>query len=434
MAAHIQDKVYWVEEAGLPLALPHAPLPSTADVVIVGGGYTGLSAARELARAGSRVVVCEARTLGWGASSRNGGQVLTGTKLSASGLLKRFGAETGKAMWRASMQAITYIENIIAEEQIGCDFARSGHAELAFKPAHANHFAHEADVLAKYFDHSVTLLSKAQLAGEIGSDSYYGGLLDPRSAGLHPGRYVAGLIRACARAGVTLCENSEIQAITRGGAGFRVRTAHGELSCAHVLIASNGYTGGAVPWLQRRIVPVGSYIIATAPFDEALARQLSPHNRMFYDSKNYLYYWRLTRDARGFRMIFGGRAEFTPPTPDSTQKSVAALRAGLLYVYPQLSTLPIDYVWGGTLGFSFDLLPHAGRTDDGLHYALGCGGHGVAMLSYLGACSARRMLGHSVADPTFALPFPGAPLGLYNGTPWFLPLAGAYYKAKDALS
>jgi glycine/D-amino acid oxidase-like deaminating enzyme len=198
-----------------------------------------------------------------------------------------------------------------------------------------------------------------------------------------------------------------------------------------VLIATNGYTDRLVPWLQRRVIPIGSYIIATEPLPAELAARLSPKQRMMFDTKHFLYYFRLSADNR---LIFGGRASFTPDTPYTVRESAAILRRGMLKVYPQLGGVRITHAWGGTLGFTFDLLPHAGQTPEGLHYALGCGGHGVAMLSYLGACVARQMSGEVVDNPLFKLPFPTAPAGLYRGKPWFLPLAGLYYRVLDLIS
>jgi glycine/D-amino acid oxidase-like deaminating enzyme len=433
MFERLQERCYWGESAAIPTFNTDRAIPERVDVAIVGGGYTGLSAARELARRGASVAVFEANTFGWGASSRNGGQVLTGAKLSASGLVKRYGQARARDMFAASLQAITYVEQLIASEQIDCDFARCGHIELAYKPGHMNHFAAEAALLGTGFGHDVKLLSHGALAGELGSKSYYGGLLDESSAGLHPGRYVAGLACAAERAGAMLFERAQVLEITPASATqqARVATSRGSLRASEVFVATNGYTDHLVPYLHKRVVPVGSYVIATAPLSEQMIREISPRGRMFYDSKNFLYYWRTTRDNR---LIFGGRAEFVPPTAQSTRRSADDLRAGMLYVYPQLANVPIEFAWGGTLGFSFDLLPHAGTTREGLHFALGCGGHGVAMLSHLGACSAWRILGDSVNNPTFELPFPGAPLGLYDGRPWFLPLAGLYYKLRDRLS
>jgi glycine/D-amino acid oxidase-like deaminating enzyme len=246
-------------------------------------------------------------------------------------------------------------------------------------------------------------------------------------------------MRAAMRAGAVLIDNTRVTSIRRGQSQtcpYEVITSGGVISTRDVLIATNGYTGPATPELQRKVVPVGSYIIATEPIAEDLAHSCIPHRRMVYDSKNFLYYWRLSHNtpSNGTRLIFGGRAGFMPETPSTVRESAEMLRKGMLQVHPQLREVKVAYAWGGTLGFTFDLLPHAGRTKDGLHYALGCGGHGVAMLSHLGASVAKRMAGEADDNPIFNLPTPGAPLGLYNGNPWFLPLAGMYYRVLDLLS
>ena len=429
------ERPFWQDTVQFPPLDATRPLPAKVDVLIVGGGYTGMAAARELARDGTNVIVLEQHTFGWGASSRNGGMVLTGTKLSASALLRKYGLQAAKDLWRGSMDAIAYVEALVRDENITCDFRRWGHLELAWKPGHFEHYQHEAELLNQTFRHPVTLINKADLGQEIGSDVYYGGLLDTASAGLNPAQYAAGLMRATIKAGAALFDQTAVQGIRNQTAGathrFRVSTSRGEVEANDVLIATNGYTGPATPTLQRKIIPVGSYIIATEPLPDALAAELIPHRRMVYDSKNFLYYWRLSADNR---MIFGGRASFVPETPNTVRESAAILQRGMVEVHPQLAQAKIDYAWGGTLGFTFDLLPHAGQTRAGLHYALGCGGHGVAMLSHLGACMALKMAGKASDNPIFNLPTPGAPLGLYNGTPWFLPLAGAYYHLQDRLA
>jgi len=197
-----------------------------------------------------------------------------------------------------------------------------------------------------------------------------------------------------------------------------------------VFVATSGYTSQTTPVLQKKIIPIGSYIIATEVLPDALARELSPRNRMIYDSKNYIYYYRLTPHNR---MLFGGRAAFFPESGDTIRKSAEILRRGMIEVYPQLRDTKVDYVWGGTLDFAFDIMPHAGQMD-GMYYALGYAGHGVAMATYQGQLMAQRISGESPDNPFDGIPFPGAPLGLYNGKPWFLPFAGAYYKFLDWVS
>jgi len=218
-----------------------------------------------------------------------------------------------------------------------------------------------------------------------------------------------------------------------GASGWKIATARGTLRARNVIVATSGYTSRVTPALQKKIIAIGSYIIVTEILPEKIAAELSPRNRMIFDSKNYLYYYRLTPDRR---MLFGGRAAFFPETSSTIRRSAELLRSGMLSVYPQLRDAKIEYVWGGTLDFAFDIMPHAGQLD-GLHYSLGYAGHGVAMSAYLGDKIAHSILqgreeASSRNDNPFAqIPFPNAPLGLYNGRPWFLPFAGAWYKLLD---
>ena len=411
-----------------------ASLPENVDVVVVGAGFTGLSAARTLARHGASVAVLESESVGWGASSRNGGMVLTGLKLGVNQLISKYGRERTRQMYAASLATIDCVEQIIKEEQIDCDFARSGHLEVACKQKHFDDYARQADVIAREFNHQLHVVGKKDLPAEIGSNIYFGGMVDETSAGLNPARYVSGLARAALRAGAGIFEDTKVQTIERAAArsspGWRVSTPRGVLWARDVLIATSGYTGSATPALRKRIIPIGSYIITSARLPETLAHELSPRNRMIYDSKNYLFYYRLTPDCR---MLFGGRAAFFPETGDTIRRSAEILRRGMVGVYPQLRDTKIDYVWGGTLDFAFDIMPHAGRMD-GLYYALGYAGHGVAMATWQGQKMAEVIAGEKPENPFVGIPFPTAPLGLYNGNPWFLPFAGVYYKFLDWVS
>ncbi len=415
--------------------MPHGessgPLPERVDVAVIGAGFTGLSAALQLARKGVSVAVLEAETIGWGASSRNGGMVLTGMKLPVGKLLARYGRETTRRLYAASLASIACVEQIVREENIDCDFSRCGHLEVACKPKHFDDFRRSAELVARECDHTLRTVPKDKLGAEIGSAIYHGGLVDDASAGLNPARYVAGLARAAMKANAKVFERVRVEKIERdakqSGASFRLATSRGSLQAANIFVATSGYTSYATPALQKKIVPIGSYIIATEPLAEELAREVSPRNRMIFDSKNYLYYYRLTPDRR---MLFGGRARFFPETPQTIRESAEILRQGMISVYPQLREAPVEYAWGGTLDFAFDIMPHAGRLG-GLYYALGYAGHGVAMATYLGKIMGSVIAGGAEKNPFEGLPFPGAPLGLYDGRPWFLPLAGAWYKFLD---
>ena len=433
MATDFRESNYWLTTASMPGGTA-GDLPARADVVVIGAGFTGLSAARAFTKHGTNVVVLEANTIGWGASSRNGGMVLTGMKLDVGALAKRYGMELTRRMYADSLASIDLVEQIVREENIVCDFSRCGHLEVACKRSHFDSYARSVEVIAKEFNHKLRIVPCSQLRAEIGSGIYFGGMVDETSAGVNPARYVAGLATAALKAGAGVYENALVQAISKvpqnGAGGFEVKTSRGNISARDVLVATSGYTSSATPALRKKIIPIGSYIIATEQLPESLAKELSPRNRMIYDSKHYLYYYRLTPDNR---ILFGGRAAFFPETKETIRRSAEILRRGMIEVYPQLRDTKIAHAWGGTVDFCFDTMPHAGQIN-GIHYALGYAGHGVAMATYLGAKIAEKICGSSDEIPYAAIPFPGAPLGLYNGKPWFLPFAGAYYKVLDWIS
>jgi len=425
-----QELNYWLTTVEMP-APSAQPLPESVDVGIIGAGFTGLSAALALAKRGMKVIVLEAETIGWGASSRNGGMVLTGLKLGVNELISKYGRELTRRMYAASLETIDCVERITKEEDIDCDFARSGHLEVACKQSHFDDYARQAEVTDREFDHQLRIVPRDQLRTEIGSDAYYGGMVDEVSAGLNPARYVAGLAAAAIRAGAAIYEHTKVQKIDsesqNGAPGFRLTTSRGSLRARNVLVGTSGYTGAATPALRKKIIPIGSFIITTEVLPDALARELSPRNRQIYDSKNYLYYFRLTPDNR---MLFGGRAAFFPETDQTIRRSAEILRRGMISVYPQLRDTKVEYVWGGTLDFCFDIMPHAGQMD-GVYFAVGYAGHGVAMATWQGQRMAEWIAEGKTDNPFAEIPFPGAPLGLYNGNPWFLPFAGAYYKVLD---
>jgi glycine/D-amino acid oxidase-like deaminating enzyme len=424
---------YWLTTVSMPPGTS-GEVPARADVAIIGAGFTGLSAARTLAKRGVDVVVLEANSIGWGASSRNGGMVLTGLKLSPEILSGRYGIELTRKMYAASLASIDLVEQILREENISCDFSRCGHLEVACKPSHFDSYARSVETIAREFNHQLRIIPRAQLADEIGSSIYFGGIVDDSSAAVNPARYVSGLAAAALTSGARIFHNATVQGIVpasnNGNRSFTLQTTRGNLKADNVLIATSGYTSAATPALRKKIIPIGSFIITTEPLSDALAHELSPRNRMIYDSKHYLYYYRLTPDNR---MLFGGRAAFFPETKNTIRRSAEILRRGMIDVFPQLRDTKLSHAWGGTLDFCFDTMPHAGQMD-GIYYALGYAGHGVAMATYLGAKIAERICGDDVDIPFSAIPFPGAPLGLYNGRPWFLPFAGAYYKVLDWIS
>jgi len=427
----IKEKNYWLETVTSPPAQPARDLPESIDVAVVGAGFCGLSAARTLAKRGVNVAVFEAETFGWGASSRNGGMVLTGMKLPVPTLIKRYGREAVRKMYAASLDAIDCVEQIVREESIDCNFSRCGHLEVACKRAHFDGYEESAALVKREFNHELRIIPKNGLRGEIGSDIYFGGMVDETSAGLNPARYVAGLAHAAQRAGACLYDHTRVTSVelekNNNARKFRVYTSKGAITAREVILASGAYTTDATPALRKKIIPIGSYIIATEVLPSDLARELSPRNRMIYDSKHFLYYYRLTPDNR---MLFGGRAAFFPETENTVRQSAEILRCGMISVYPQLRDAKVEFVWGGTLDFTLDVMPHAGKID-GMYFAAGFAGHGVAAATWFGMKLAGLICGDPNDIPFDGIPFRGAPLGLRSGNTWALPLAGAWYRILD---
>jgi glycine/D-amino acid oxidase-like deaminating enzyme len=245
-----------------------------------------------------------------------------------------------------------------------------------------------------------------------------------RSAKLHPALYYKGLLDAAQRRPITICGKAPVRRIERQGTTWRLDTGRGTIAADEVVIATNGYTGDATPRLKRRVIPIASHIIATEELSPDLAASLIPKARTLSDTRRVLCYYRMSPDGK--RVIFGGRARFTPVTP---QTSAPILYRFMLARFPQLRGVRVTHAWTGNVAFTLDAVPHMGR-DDGMHYALGCNGSGVAMMTYLGHQTARKIVGKTNAICAFDAPeFPDHPL--YNGNPWFLPLVGGYYRLRD---
>jgi glycine/D-amino acid oxidase-like deaminating enzyme len=422
------QQIYWHTTTHMPGEdNTITPIPEKVDVVVIGSGYTGLSAARTLAKRGVKVAVLEAETIGWGASSRNGGMTLTGLKLALRTVIKRYGRDNARRLFQCSLDSVGIVEQIVHEENIDCGFTRSGHLLAASKPSHYEGFKGDVDFMAKEFNHAVRLVPQKDLSSEIGSNIYHGALVDEVSGGLNPAQYVVGLAEAAEKAGATLHARARVNSLERRGKRFFIQTERGPIQAESVFVGTSGYTGNATKKLQKKVIPIGSFIIATERLSDELAQRLSPKNRMIFDSMHYLNYFRLWDN----RMIFGGRAAFFPENKNTIARSAEILRREMIEVYPQLKDAKVEYVWGGTLDFAFDMMTHVGEAD-GIYYSLGYAGHGVAMATYLGKTVAEAMMNGNIKEHPFAqIDFPGAPLGLYNGYPWFLPFAGVWHKILD---
>jgi glycine/D-amino acid oxidase-like deaminating enzyme len=395
------------------------------EVAVVGGGLTGVVAALHLARAGAKVDLFEQDTVGFGASGRNGGMATTGMSIGIRDAVDKLGFETAARLYGAYTEAIDVVEKLVTEEGIDCDFARTGKLNLATKPAHYQGFEKTAELLNSRLGGDSKLVPKAELRREIGTDVFHGGMVESKSAGLHVGKYIRGLGEAAERAGVTIHEKAPVQSLTRVGSGHELVTPRGRIQASQVLLATGAYTRRPFRWHQVRIAPVGSFIIATEPLDASVCDDLLPTRRMASDSKNLLNYFRITPDNR---LLFGGRARFAMSNRQSDEKSGKLLRDAMVHTFPQLAGARIDYCWGGQVDMTLDRMVKAGQ-HDGVYYSMGYAGHGVQMATYMGRQMAEYMSGYPEANTWRDFEFRRIPG--HFGPPWFLPIAGAYYKLKD---
>lgn len=419
---------YWLETRQPFAGAAQGPVEGKADVVVVGGGFTGLSAALALARQGASVVVLEAGLVGAGASGRNGGHVNNGTAHDYGGLVTRFGSADARALYRAFDDAVDTVERIVREEQIQCDFRRGGKIKLAAKPAHYDKIAKSFEILHRECDPDTELVPRARIRDEVGSDLFHGGLLYKKSAQMHMGRFGAGIADAAHRAGARIFENAAVTGLVRlDGYAHRVTTARGSIEAKQVFLATGPSREGPFAWFRRRLVPVGSFIVTTERLTPAQIESVMPTRRTATTTKYIGNYFRISPDDR---LIWGGRARFAMSNPTEDAKSGRVLEAQLRQTFPQLASVKLEYCWGGLVDMTEDRLPRAGE-HDGLFYAMGLSGHGAQMSVHIGQQMAKVMGGDAEANPFRNLHWPA--IALNYGTPWFLPVVGAYYRLKDVL-
>ncbi len=428
-ASDATTEPFWWRDAP-PEPADDRPLPERVDVAVIGGGYCGLAAALELARAGVRVAVLDAGPLGAGASTRNGGMVGGAVKLDWHDLARRVGPARAEAMLDGASTSFEFLESLIARERLDAAYERCGRLLLARHPGQFRAFERQVQALGARAE-GVRILPRARQREEIGSDLFHGGVLIERAGAVHPARFHRGLAAAARTAGALLHGQAAVRQLERTAAGFALETARGPVRAAEVIVATNGYTGPLTPALQRRVIPVSSYIIATEELPPELTRSLSPKGRMFVDGRRLLSYFRLSPDRR--RVLFGGRVSLADV---DERRSASGLHRRLLQVWPELAGRRLSHSWKGALAFTFDRLPHmgvlAGGRSDGAHFATGCNGSGIAMATWLGHQIALKLLGRSERPCPFDGPdFPTRPL--YHGKPWFLPAVGAWYRWRDAL-
>ena len=396
-------------------------LPREVDVVIVGAGFTGLAAALEMSRRGRSSVVLERATLGAGASGRNAGMVHAGLRYDLAALERRYGA-AGRALHQVSADAYAFVGRLAGEVAPDSCYESGGWLHLAHSEG-AMRRLERSEASRQRGGETTDVLAGRALATETGAHGFHGALLTDNGSGIHPARYLAGLACAATAAGAQIAERVRVLGVTRDGTSLTASTSAGRVRARDVLVATNGYTDRAFPQLRRRVIPIGSYVVATEPLDRSLAAAVSPRRRMMSDTRNFLHYWRLSPDDR---LIFGGRTSFTPV---SIGRARDRLHAAMTHAYPQLRDARISHAWMGNVGFTFDRIPHMGRAD-GVTYAMGYCGSGVAMASWFGTLAAAWIAGGE-RNAFLDLPFPT--LSAYRGTPWFLPAVGWYYQIRDLL-
>ncbi|WP_455384403.1 NAD(P)/FAD-dependent oxidoreductase [Acidihalobacter prosperus] len=409
----------------------HAEYPrlegeQTVDVCVVGAGITGCSAALHLAERGYSVAVLEGQRVGWGASGRSGGQKLHGFGCDMGVLRRQVGAEDARRLWDMSLEAVDLLDGLVERHSIECDSAQ-GYLHAAIKPRQRRDLAEWVEDMAREYDfHGLELLEGDALHAMIGSDRYVAGVSDPRCGHIHPLNYTLGLAAAAERAGARFFEDSRVTRIERGEPAV-VHTAAGQVRARHVVLCTNAHLDGLEPKMWHRIMPVGTYIIATEPLGEARAAQLLPGNAAVADSNFVLDYFRRSADHR---MLFGGRVSYSTLEPVSIGQS---MRARMLKVFPQLSDVRVDYAWGGYVAITQSRAPNFGRLADNIFYAQGFSGHGIALTGLAGKLMAEAVAGTAERFDVFAriphMPFPG---GRWFRTP-ALVLAMTWFRLRDML-
>lgn len=387
-------------------ALDTRPLSGThkADVVVIGGGCTGLAAARQAALSGRSVILLEGGEIGWGASGRNGGQMIPGLRMGAADLVRTYGRAHARALFDLSISARDEVIGLIEREGIACDLRRTGHLSAALRPADLDHMRAEVACLREVMDyHDADMLDAHAAQNEV-AHPYVGGLLDRGGGHLHPLNYTLGLANAAVRAGVCIHTGSAARRIDREAGGVIVRVAGGLVQADACILAGDALLGSVDRHVSRYILPVANYIAATRPLDDPAS--LIRHDRAISDSRFVVNYYRLSADGR---LLFGGGERYSTKPPADM---AAFVRPFMERTFPQLRGISIDHAWGGLVSVTRTRLPHIGR-DGPIYWAHGYSGMGTILSSLAGRLIAEAIAGDQAGLDLFATiappPFPGGP-------------------------
>ncbi len=414
---------YWWDDAPRP-SISNAPLPQNVDVAIVGAGYTGLTAAIVLARAGRSVIVLESEDAAWGCSARNGGQIGSGVKPGVEDLEKRYGRETCHAIIQEGFNSLNYVTGFIEDEGINCDLHKGGRFIGAHRPSRYDDMADSFAKTSKVVPFDWQMIPKNEMAEELGTEAYHGGAVLPHHCNLQPAKYANGLVDLALKAGARIETHTPVLGLDQTGQGTSVVTTRGKVKARDVIVATNGYTGRLTPGLRRRVIPIGSYMIATEPVAPEIMKKIMPRQRALSDTRKVVYYYRSSPDHT--RVVFGGRVALKETDPKVSGPRLHDVMSG---IFPELKETRISHSWMGFVAYTFDHLPHIGARD-GVWFANGYCGSGVAWASYLGHKLGHKVLGSDEGKTAFdGLNYPTRPL--YTGNPWFLGTAVAYYQAMD---
>lgn len=419
----------WWWEGFTPPADPPAELSTAAGTVVIGAGYAGITCALRLAEAGQDVLVLDAQALGSGASTRSGGQVSGGVNVGKSPTRRPLPQARKAALLRDAAAGFTLFEALLSRHQIRCGYHRTGRINGFWTPTHIKGWRARIEDLNRYAQAEATILTRAELRREIGSEFYHGGVSLGRAGHVQPAEFYGGLLAAARRAGARCHGETPVQGVRRVAGGYIVQTIRGSIAAERVVFATNAYVGtytrGLAGDLRRGVVPVTTHMIATEELPEGVARSLLPTDRAISETCRVISHYRLSPNGR--RLLFGSRATFFPA---SERHTAALLYRGMVARFPQLAGTRITHSWGGRVAMTLDHLPHIGG-GEGRYFVLGCNGSGVVMMTYLGHALAEKILADA-PEPVNAyddgLP-PHHPL--YDGTPWFMPAVGTWFQFRD---